>query len=255
MATIEQIKTSVQGAASSFNVTFDSATGSARTIAVCFSAYENDETGNFTITGVTGNKGETDTAAVSRLSVDNVWRNAIYVAPNVTGGSSHQITIAFSETVLGLMCTLVELSGCDLTTPVDTTGNAGSVSSGQPSGGAATPSAAGIHLSHITILAPSAATFTPGAGWTEGADFNDAAVTASTLIHRTAANGVSQTPSATASVTPDAWQIVHVVLKDAAASGGFSGPFSSRPSTRRGARRRRPQPAGMNMATDVRMWW
>jgi len=221
MGTILQSKFFQSDAATSHVVTFDNPTTAGSAIVMQFDAFEADSNGTMTIIGTTGNNGETyanvPSAAGSTLS--NVWQCATFVAPNVAGRSGHQVTLTTSESayVRGIV---TEVSGIDTSTPVDT-GNTAAGAASQPSGAAATASAAGLHLAHIAIIGASASSFTPGAGWTEALDANDASQVTQETQYRTAANGVAQTPSATAGLTPDNWQITHVILKDAA--GGSAG--------------------------------
>lgn len=226
MASILQVKEIVVGEGTSATATFDSPTTAGSKIVTQFMLYEIDESGNISVTGVSGNNSETHSnnaasAGTAGSFFANVWLTRSFASGVISGRSGHQITITVSENAF-IWGRIIEIGDAGA---VDG-GSFGTTTGTTVSGSGVTPTSAGIHLALAACLAGGGRTWTPGTGWTEQLDATDGSFWSQTLISRTAAASTSQTASATASSTVDASTITHIVIADAAAGGSTRGmPF------------------------------
>jgi hypothetical protein len=215
MATILQRKP-ITGNGTAISATFDSPTTAGSVIVALFMVFEEDETGNISVSSVAGNNSESysNNAASAGTAgwAPNIWLTRSYYSGNITGRSGHQVTINLSETgfVLG---EIVEVGGGGA---VDG-GSSGSTTGTTVSGSGVTPTASGLHLALAVCLAAGSRTWTAGTGWTEDVDSSDGSDWSWTLMSRAAAASASQTASATASGTVFASTITHIVIADGVA--------------------------------------
>jgi hypothetical protein len=156
---------SVEGGslAASQTATFGSSTSSGNLVAVTV-AWGNS--GGQTAPTISDNKGNTYTKLKeqSATASDAV---AIYVAKNITGGASHQVTATSNGGTAFISMGIIELSGADTATQAGATNSgSGAGPDTAPSAGSVTPASGDMAvcvLSHNFANSPS---LTAGTGWT-----------------------------------------------------------------------------------------
>lgn len=194
---------------------FPSATLAGSAIVALFLTFEEDESGNLSITGVSDNKSGSysNVSGAAQDIVADLWILRAYVAANSAGGSSHSVTITANQNSV-ISGFLLEIEGAATTSPVaGSNGASGSASS--ISGASVNPTANGIHLAMIVAGGEfPVPTVSAGTGWTENNEFSpDSEYTMLALMSRAASSGVSQSIAATVTNrTPDFWNVSHIVV-------------------------------------------
>lgn len=229
-AEASRVATVVQTAVGAFSgtsavATFASPVTAGNAIIVLRTSFEVDENESARTYTVSDNKGGANAnyVAIGNQYIDPLytplWTHQIRGIANSAGGSGTAVTVTSSEDEAGLIL-VAEISGLGSSLTVDGAQVNTSGSGTAVAGAAKTPSAAGIHLVLVGALSMSPPAVTAaGSGWTlvgggTSAEFRLA------LLHRAAANGVSQSAAATLGASPDGWGLIHVVLSDAVGGGG-----------------------------------
>lgn len=115
-----QSKSGQVSPATSVTVTFNSATTSGNLLVLCVTSYYAGANAGGTWT-VSDNKGNTWSSATSS---DTFSRIQIFYAENITGGSSHQVTLSVSGIAAYMIATAVEYSGVATSSSLDQSGSA-----------------------------------------------------------------------------------------------------------------------------------
>ena len=200
---------------------FSGSTSNGNTIAAIAYIFDPDGTPptNFSFTDAKSNTYNTITNAVRTFGVASAARCEMEYATNITGGTSHTVSVSPGDTGLYITLGAIEMSGVDTATPVDQSGNnAGNSTTPAVS---ITPTANGLFLAAVGYDASATTITEEGSPWTlayELDENNDAM--AQNVIYNAATNGSGDTANWTLGDARQ-WGVIAAVFKEAA--GGATG--------------------------------
>ena len=120
------------------------------------------------VNSITDTAGNTYTLAVAVTNNINDYLG-IYYAKNITGHASNVVTVNFSATVRFVSVQVLQYSGCDTTSPLDTTASSNTQYSGSYVTGSFTTSQANEVLVSTVQIGSTTSSFTVGSGYTQRA--------------------------------------------------------------------------------------